>query len=431
MANKRRRTTDLTHLWVLLFSSLALTLVAQQTHKLGYNYETTTFPPPGVPVRSPSDYLLVKRLGAGKFSDVFEAVDTQRSKSLGVTEDSTVDPRSLVVLKCLKPVPLKKIKRELLVLQHASHLPNLARLLAVVVPPDFLVFSNSRKVTNTTNSIDKNGFGIQPMPTLVLEHAHGEWLCHPIKIVREGDRSNEEEEVAGDDAGYLTDEEVRFYLYHLLVALDQLHASGIMHRDVKPRNVLIDRNTKSLMLIDLGLADFYKKDSKYNVRVASRHYKSPELLLGHQGYDYSIDMWGFGCILAGLIFRKEPFFRGRDNVDQLVTIISVLGTADLHRFIATNAIPMSADTRKAVAAYKLKGGNGKAKVWSSLIPKDVAQIAPPSPEGIDLLSKLLRYDHNQRLTAKQAMQHPFFDPVRMQVEYQLHERAQQNMKSQI
>ena len=106
-----------------------------------------------------------------------------------------------------------------------------------------------------------------------------------------------------------------------------------MHRDVKPRNILISRSAcfpqlierdsegsthsrngsskgAPLMLIDLGLADFYLPNTRYNVRVASRHYKSPELLINYQFYDYSVDMWPVGCILAGLLFRKEPFFRG-------------------------------------------------------------------------------------------------------------------------
>jgi casein kinase II subunit alpha len=75
------------------------------------------------------------------------------------------------------------------------------------------------------------------------------------------------------------------------------------------------------MLIDLGLADFYLPNQRYNVRVASRHYKAPELLLGNEYYDYGIDMWGVGCVLAGLLLRREPFFRGKDNVDQLGKLI--------------------------------------------------------------------------------------------------------------
>ena len=90
----------------------------------------------------------------------------------------------------------------------------------------------------------------------------------------------------------------------------------------------------SLMLIDLGLADFFLPNTKYNVRVASRHYKAPELLLGNENYDYALDLWGVGCILAGLLFRREPFFRGKDNMDQLGTIIALLGTSDLINYIA-------------------------------------------------------------------------------------------------
>jgi casein kinase II subunit alpha len=59
------------------------------------------------------------------------------------------------------------------------------------------------------------------------------------------------------------------------------------------------------------------------VRVASRYFKGPELLVDFQEYDYSLDMWSLGCMLAGMIFKKEPFFHGQDNYDQLVRIAKV------------------------------------------------------------------------------------------------------------
>jgi casein kinase II subunit alpha len=266
--------------------SRAYPLGCSQKDPTYYDFESYSFPPTdddGIPIKSTDDYMLVRRLGAGKFSDVFEAVDVQLEQLLLTNNNSNqqkiIDPRSLVVLKCLKPVAERKIKRELLVLQHASKLPNLARLLAVVIPSDYHDANKKYK--------------LQSMPSLVLEHAgvDSQWLCH-----------------SKDD--YLKEEEIRYFLYHLLVALDHLHSLGIMHRDVKPRNVLIDRSGATLMLIDLGLADFYMPDTRYNVRVASRHYKSPELLLGNEHYDYAIDMWGVGCILVGLLLRREPFFRG-------------------------------------------------------------------------------------------------------------------------
>ncbi|KAL2906431.1 Casein kinase II subunit alpha [Bienertia sinuspersici] len=93
-----------------------------------------------------------------------------------------------------------------------------------------------------------------------------------------------------------------------------------MHRDVKPHNVMIDHELRKLRLIDWGLAEFYHPGKEYNVRVASRYFKGPELLVDLQDYDYSLDMWSLGCMFAGMIFRKEPFFYGHDNHDQLVKI---------------------------------------------------------------------------------------------------------------
>lgn len=111
------------------------------------------------------------------------------------------------------------------------------------------------------------------------------------------------------------DHDVRFYMYELLKSLDSIHSMGIMHRDIKPHNVMIDHDKKQLKLIDFGLAEFYFPNKNYNTRVASRYFKSPELLLDYQYYDYSLDIWGVGCLFAGIIFQQEPFFHGQDNYD--------------------------------------------------------------------------------------------------------------------
>lgn len=116
-----------------------------------------------------------------------------------------------------------------------------------------------------------------------------------------------------------------------------------------------------LRLIDWGLAEFYHPYTEYNVRVASRYFKGPELLVDFQEYDYSLDMWSLGCMFASMvsvltalwspviagkgeltlvwelrclqIFRKEPFFHGHDNYDQLVKICKVLGTDELYAYL--------------------------------------------------------------------------------------------------
>ena len=177
---------------------------------------------------------------------------------------------------------------------------------------------------------------------------------------------------------------------------------GIMHRDVKPHNVMIDHENRKLRLIDWGLAEFYHPGQEYNVRVASRYFKGPELLVDYQMYDYSLDMWSLGCMLASMIFRKEPFFHGHDNYDQLVRIAKVLGTEELFEYLDKYQIEL--DPRFSDIL-----GRHSRKRWERFVHSENQHLV--SPEALDFLDKLLRYDHQERLTAMEAMEHPYFYPI--------------------
>lgn len=286
------------------------------------------------------DYQLVKKLGRGKYSEVFEAVNVRNSEKC--------------VVKILKPVKKKKIQREIKILENLRGGTNIISLLAVVRDP------------------------VLRTPAIVFEHVNNA----DFKIFQT-----------------FADYDIRYYTFETLKALDFCHSMGIIHRDVKPHNIMIDHQTRKLRLIDWGLAEFYHPCQEYNVRVASRYFKGPELLLDYQMYDYSLDMWSLGCMFASMIFRKEPFFHGHDNYDQLVRIAKVLGTEELFEYI--NKYQIDLDPR-----FNGILGRHSRKRWERFIHSENQHLV--NPEAIDFLDKLLRYDHQDRLTAREAMEHAYF-----------------------
>ena len=294
--------------------------------------------------------------------------------------------------------------------------------------------NKSHHKNNTTND------GTQLL-ALVLHHAgqNCQWFCHPQQPTQNNN--------------YLSEHEMKYYLCHLIVVLGGPYTAGIMHHDVKPRNTLINRflhnhngnppnrsskvdtqQSKSqllppttptgpppLMLVDLGLTDFYLPRKEYNVRVVLRHYKSPELLIGFEYYNYAIDMWSVGCILAGLLFQQEPFFCGKDNEDQLGKIVSVLGTRDFLPYCRKCNVKLSSKARAAIGKYcsrasssstsssssedasssasspsLLNNDMGRRTPWMSFLsssPTACSSCPIPSSEALDSLDKLLVYNH--------------------------------------
>ena len=303
-----------------------------------------------------SDYEVVRKVGRGKYSEVFEGVHAGNN--------------SKCVIKILKPVKKKKIKREIKILQNLTGGPNIIKLLDIVREPQ------------------------SKTPSLIFEYVNNTdfKVLYPV----------------------LMDYDVRYYILELLKALDFGHSQGIMHRDVKPHNVMIDHEKRQLRLIDWGLAEFYHPAKEYNVRVASRYFKGPELLVDLQDYDYALDMWSLGCMFAGMIFRKEPFFNGHDNYDQLVRIAKVLGTDELYAYLSKYRIELDPHLESLV-------GRHSRKPWSKFVNADNQHLV--SSEAIDFLDKLLRYDHQERLTSREAQDEPYFAPVKAGAEAEALESA--------
>ncbi|OBA24338.1 kinase-like protein [Metschnikowia bicuspidata var. bicuspidata NRRL YB-4993] len=287
------------------------------------------------------NYEIVSKIGRGKYSEVFEGVNVRNDEPC--------------VIKVLKPVKMKKIFREVKILKNITGGPNVIALLDIVRD------ANSK------------------IPALIFEQVKN--VDFRVLYAK------------------FSIPDIQYYFTQLLIALDYSHSMGIMHRDVKPQNIMIDPQSKKLRLIDWGLAEFYHAGMDYNVRVASRYHKGPELLINLQQYDYSLDLWSVGCMLAAIIFKKEPFFRGDSNNDQLVQIAKVLGTKDLMAYVNKYGIKLSDE-------YDPILGNYPRKPWSAFVTKDNRHLV--LEEVVDLIDKLLTYDHQLRPTAKETLAHPFF-----------------------
>ncbi|CCC67890.1 hypothetical protein NCAS_0A13320 [Naumovozyma castellii] len=329
------------------------------------------------------DYEIEVKVGRGKYSEVFQGVK--------------LNDRSPIVIKMLKPVKKKKIKREISILTNLSN---------EKTPPTTLPFDVDLYYTNKKESVLK----FKADYLYDLPHDGHKNIIQLFDIIKDPISKTPAlvfEHVDNIDFRVLypklTDMDIRYYMFELLKALDYCHSMGIMHRDVKPHNVMIDHKNKKLRLIDWGLAEFYHANMEYNVRVASRFFKGPELLVDYRMYDYSLDLWSFGTMLASMVFQKEPFFHGTSNTDQLVKIVRVLGSEDFEKYLTKYEITLPREFHDMDQYIR--------RPWYRFI-NDANRHLCDNEDIIDLIDNLLKYDHQERLTAKEAMGHPWFEPIR-------------------
>ncbi|EFC50050.1 cell division control protein 2 [Naegleria gruberi] len=193
---------------------------------------------------------------------------------------------------------------------------------------------------------------------------------------------------------------IKSCLYQTLKGIAFCHSARIIHRDLKPQNILVQKtkdNDLMLKLADFGLARAFQLPcGKLTHEVVTLWYRAPEILLGSEKYSTPVDIWSIGCIFAELV-NGTALFPADSEIDMLFKIFQNLGTPNEEIWPGVSSLKGFASFNNKFPKWK---GNHLPAVCSRL-----------DDCGIDLLTRMLEYQPNKRISAKEALKHPFFDDV--------------------
>jgi cyclin-dependent kinase len=189
--------------------------------------------------------------------------------------------------------------------------------------------------------------------------------------------------------------QVKKFTLQLLEGTRYCHAHRVLHRDLKPQNLLIDKEG-NLKLADFGLARAFGVPLRtYTHEVVTLWYRAPEILLGGRQYSTGVDMWSVGCIFAEMATRK-PLFPGDSEIDEIFKIFRILGTPTDADWPGVTSFP---DFKPSFPKWERKQDD-------EMVNADGIKIL--GENGLDLLESMLVYDPAGRISAKQAVHHPYF-----------------------
>lgn len=287
-------------------------------------------------------FLKIEKIGEGTYGVVYKAKDR--------------DTGNLVALKKIRldseseGVPSTAI-REISLLKELNH-PNVVRLLDVV-------------------------------PSEKKLHLVFEFLTQDLKKFLDTTKSD------------LPEPLIKSYLHQLLSGVAYCHSHLVLHRDLKPQNLLIDVRGY-IKLADFGLARAFGLPVRtYTHEVVTLWYRAPEILLGSKFYSTAVDVWSLGCIFAEMLTRRA-LFPGDSEIDQLFRIFRTLGTPDEEVWPGVSQLP----------DYK-----SMFPRWEAQEIQDILPIRDDN--GRDIFTKLMVYDPNRRISARMALRHPYFNDVKL------------------
>ncbi|KAL2321482.1 hypothetical protein Fmac_025861 [Flemingia macrophylla] len=209
---------------------------------------------------------------------------------------------------------------------------------------------------------------------------------------------------------------IQSFLFQLCKGVAHCHGHGVLHRDLKPQNLLLDHHKGILKIADLGLGRAFTVPLKsYTHEIVTLWYRAPEVLLGATHYSTGVDIWSVGCIfgfdLSNMMMliavpsslinsssfaemaRRQALFPGDSEFQQLINIFKILGTPTEEQWPGVTSLR-------------------DWHVYPRWEPQSLARNVPAlGPDGVDLLSKMLRYNPAERISAKAALDHPYFDSL--------------------
>ena len=301
---------------------------------------------------APKRYELTKVMGQGAYGLICAARDTTTGEAVAIKK---------VARAFDDAVHARDVLREIKLLRHFDH-ENVLALHDVLLPDD--------------QRIDG-------------------W--HDVYLVTELFESDLDKIIRSSQ--HLSDDHVQCFTYQILRGLKAVHSANVLHRDLKPGNVLVNKNC-DLRIADFGMArgadfgdDVSKEYSKQHLTeyVATRWYRAPELLVQNENYGPAVDVWSVGCILAELLGRK-PLFPGRDALQQLQVIVATLGAP------TEDDLSMVASDQAAAYVRKVT-----AKSGGTAVPLD-ARFPAANPKAVALLQRMLVFDPRKRITAAEALE---------------------------
>ena len=293
-----------------------------------------------------SFYEKHEKLGEGSYGVVYRATDTR---------DGSIVALKVLKLETLEDGVPSTLLREISILKHCTHI-NIVRLTDVCTSklPVFLAFEY-----------------LDTDLRILLNH-----LRRPLKPAL-----------------------AKSYAFQLLAGVYFIHSHRIIHRDIKPDNILLSKKKGILKICDFGMARYFTVPMRpYTKGVVTLWYKAPELLVSSP-YDPSIDIWSVGCILFEMA-TGNPLFPGDGHMDQLMKIISVLGTP------SEEECPGFSAKVSSELGFELPNME-RTGLLDKLETKDYVLA--------DLMEKMLNFDPAKRISAKEALEHPYFNDISIEM----------------